>query len=213
VIPREVYKEAMDESLKNAKALVQEAYLVAKHVSNTHALMLKNLAIEEVAKAYVCWQVANGILPLNHPYADPCDNRGVFKSHNTKNTIYMTLANTKLLFGMKKSNDETPILSEQELLVLSLFATTFGKEGTKRRFEWMYVNIIKVDDDHYSVSSPLSKDKDLNVIDFRGIKSIIGMIESFDEFSKTQPFLDNLEMLRAETRKFDTVYPDNPLWD
>ena len=54
MIPIEVYQEAMVESLKNAKALIKEAVLVAKNVSMTHALILKNLAIEEIAKANAC---------------------------------------------------------------------------------------------------------------------------------------------------------------
>ena len=212
MIPREVYKEAMEESLKNAKALIEESYLVAKNVSKIHGLMLKNLAIEEVSKAYACWQAANSLIPLNHPFIDPKDRISVFRNHDTKNSMYMAIANASLMAGMKKQKGEPITTTPQEVAFMGRLSDNFGKEGTKRRFEWMYVNIVE-ENGQYKVSSPLKMEKDVHGVDYRGIKYNIGFIEKIDKFSKTKEFKDRLSELRVIFKKFDNNYPVNPIWD
>ena len=125
----------------------------------------------------------------------------------------MDIANAEFIFVMKKQKGEPTTPSDQEVVVMGLLSELFGKEGTKRRFEWMYVNIVE-DKRQYSVSSPIKMDKDVTFIDFRGIKSQIQLVERIIKFSKTKVFTNRLNELREIFKnKFDKNYPDESIWE
>ena len=57
-------------------------------------------------------------------------------------------------------------------------------------------------------------DKGIVVIDYRGIKSQIQLVEKFIGFSKTKVFSNRFNEIREIFRnKFDINYPENPIWE
>jgi AbiV family abortive infection protein len=214
MIPRTIYKEAMNESIKNAEMFVYEAKLIDAKGSRTHALLLKNLAIEEVAKAYVCWMIANRVIPLNHPIVWPRGKKTIFRSHNVKNKIYMDIASVFLLWQMQKEGKrESGPLTKGELAGISIVTQFMGKEGTKKRSDWMYVDIARNKEGNWYVSSPLSNDNIITQPNFKQIETMIGFVKWIGEFAKSVQFMDYLEQLREETRTTDSDFPDDPIWE
>jgi AbiV family abortive infection protein len=215
LIPREVYKEAMDESLKNAEMFVYEAKLIAQRGSRTHALLLRNLAIEEVAKAYVCWMVTNRVIPLNHPIVWPKGKKTIFRSHDTKHKAYLDVASALLLNQMQKSGQREPgFITKGELVGINILTQFMGKEGTKKRFEWMYVDIIRnKEKTKWTISSPLLLDSTIKPLEFTHIEAMIGFVKSIRNFAESDQFAANLEKVQEETRRLDSDYPDTPIWD
>ncbi len=213
MIPREVYKEAMEESLKNAKALIRDAYLVGKQVSMTHALMLKNLAIEEIAKSNACWLVVAEILPRNHPMVMITGKKSVFRNHDVKNTLYMGLAGAMNVARMKRAG----LIDEKEspeglALGIGLASTIIGPMGTKKRFEWMYVDIVKNKEGEWIISSPLKLDNNNKVIDFRNVKKVIQFMDTQIRFLKDSKMKDHRIMMRKWYKDNDSDYPEKPEW-
>lgn len=214
MIPREMYKEAMEESLKNAEMFIYEAKLIAEKGSQTHALLLKNLAIEEIAKAYVCWMVAYRVIPLNHPIVWPRSKRSIFRSHEVKNRVYMDIASAHMLQQMQKSGLREPgPMTHGEIVGISIVTQFMGKEGMKKRSEWMYVDIVKDENKNWSVSSPLLYDNEVRSPDFNHIDAMIGFIKRIRAFAESPHFADNLEKTREETRRLDPDFPPDPVWD
>ena len=214
MISRELYKEAMDESLKNAEMFVYEAKLIAEKASQTHALLLKNLAIEEIAKAYVCGMVAYRVIPLNHPIVWPKSKKTIFRSHDVKNRVYIDIASAHMLQYMQKSGlRETGPITTGEITGISIVTQFMGKEGTKKRSEWMYVDIVQDKKKNWYVSSPLLYNEEVKPPDFNHIDAIIGFIKRIIAFAESSHSADNLEKVREDTRKLDPEFPDDPIWD
>ena len=212
MIPREVYREALDECLKNAEMFVYESKLITEKGSHVHALLLKNLAGEEVAKAYVCWMVANRVIPLNHPIVWPKGKKTIFRSHDTKNKVYIEIASAMLL---RQSGQREPgPATKGELLGIGLVAQFMGKEGTQKRSEWMYVDIVRnKKKKQWVVSSPLLLDKTTRPPEFGQIDEMIGFVKRIREFTENDQFADNLEQVREDTQKADPDFPDPPVWE
>jgi len=208
-----VYKEAMEESLGNAKALLQEAGMVARTVSITHALMLKNLAIEEIAKSLACWYVVAEILPMNHPLVRITGKKSVFRNHDVKNTIYMCMTGTMLLAQWKRMGlADGDDISEGNLFGVGLGATALGPIGTKKRFEWMYVDIVRNKEGDWTVSSPLKLDQQKKSVDFSSVKASIKYLELLMKFMSE----DEFEKYRMDRREWfvknDPDFPKKPRW-
>jgi AbiV family abortive infection protein len=214
LIPREIYKEAMAESIRNAEVFIQEAKIIAEKGSSTHSLLLKNLAIEEVAKAYVCWMVAHRVIPLNHPIVWPRGKKTIFRSHDAKNKIYMDLASAFLLWQMQKEGKrKSGPLTKGEIAGISVVTQYMGRKGTEKRSEWMYVDIVRGKDGKWFVSSPLSNDDLMTPVNFGQIDAIIAFLKSIEEFAESAQFADYLEQMQEETRKSDSDFPPDPLWE
>ncbi len=210
--PREVYHEAMIESLRNAKALVKEAALVAQNVSMTHALMLKNLAIEEVAKAYACWLVVHEIIPRNHPMVKLFGKKSVFRSHDVKNKIYTELGSGMFLDKIKKIGQISEDLDLEGASVgIGLVSSILGRIGTEKRFEWMYVDVVHRDGE-WIISSPLKADRKQRNINFWGIKTTIGFVDSLIHISKQKEFDKMQKEMRRKYEKQDADFPSSPIW-
>jgi AbiV family abortive infection protein len=213
LIPKEVYREAMVESLKNAKALVQESYLVAKNVSSTHALMLKNLAIEEIGKAIACWNVVAEILPRNHPMIKRSGPKSVFRNHDVKNALYVAFEGSLLLAQWKReSGNGIEETSEGELLGLGLAASALGPFGTKKRFEWMYVDVVRNQDGAWGVSSPLKTDSQQRVISYVGVKGCINYLEWLIGLLGNETIEEYRTQRREWLSKNDSDFPKKPRW-
>jgi AbiV family abortive infection protein len=213
LIPKEIYREVMEESLKNAKALVQESYLVATNVSNTHAKMLKNLAIEEIGKAVACWNVVAEILPRNHPMIRITGKKSVFRNHDVKNAIYSAYEGSIFLTQWKKATgSENEAISESELLGLGLAASALAPFGTKKRFEWMYVDIVQEDDGTWSVSSPLKNDTGQQVINYTLIKQSIAYLDWLFKQLGSNMIIEYRQQRREWLMKNDPDFPKNPKW-
>lgn len=213
LIPIEVYHEAMIESLRNAKALVEEAVLVARQVSMTHGLMLRNLAIEEAAKAHVCWLVVAGILPRNHPMVKTLGKKSVFRNHDVKNAVYLELANSINLDGMKRAGEILGDTDPEQLAhVMGYLSSVIGRKGTEKRFEWMYVDIVEEGDGSWSVSSPLKMDKENQSIYFKNIKDVVRFLEIEIQFLRDARLHEYRDNMREFYKENDSDFPDKPKW-
>ena len=142
MIPREIYKETMEESLKNAEALIEASEAVGKHASKVHALMLSGLASEEIAKAYACWLVVAKLIPRNHPLVGFQRKKSVFRSHDIKHELSTVMGATLLLAGLNKTEARESFVPDKGALFgMGIVAKYFGPENTRIRSNRMYVDI------------------------------------------------------------------------
>ncbi|MFW9804691.1 MAG: AbiV family abortive infection protein [Candidatus Thorarchaeota archaeon] len=212
MISREVYEEAMHESLRNAKALIREAVLVGREISSTHALLLKNTAIEEIAKAYACWLVVAKVVPRNYSLIRPGNRKGVFRDHDAKYTMYIGLHSSLIMHAEKAKKSPGEKVTQEELLGAAVGATIIGPTGTKKRFEWMYVDIRKNQEGKWFVSSPLKQDKGAKLIDFRGVKTVVRYVEHLTGFMKRPEFEEYQKEMIEWFRENDSEFPREPKW-
>jgi hypothetical protein len=140
-------------------------------------------------------------------------NKSVFRNHDVKNAIYVAFEGSLLLTRWKKEkgNENEPI-SEGELMGLGIAASAIGPLGTKKRFEWMYVDIIQDEDDGWSVSSPLKNDKQLQVINYTGIKGCIRYLEWLIGILGSNEVVEYRQQRREWLTKNDPDFPKNPKW-
>ena len=141
LIPKELYHELFVESIRNAEMLIEEAKLIAESKSKTHARMLHNLAIEEVAKGYACLLVASGMIPRSHPLVRRTGKGCVFAGHDVKYGFYTAVAQKLFSKELQKAKSgERSIFAGHEAEYLTLMATVqdllseaFQKKGTADR--------------------------------------------------------------------------------
>jgi len=213
LIPREIYREAMNESIKNARMMLDEADIISERRSVVHARVLQNMAIEEVAKAYVCWLVTNGVIPYNHPLVDPQDGKSVFQNHQIKVSIYVAIANILNVLILREAGIRGSSLpSERRILALDTVLDWVSEKGSKKRYDWMYVD-VKIDKKgNYTVSSPLLIDSDIILDGLNGVRSTINLICWLDNQSKTESFAKKRTRMREKIRTSDDMFPPNPEW-
>ncbi len=213
LIPLDVYKEAMDESLKNAVALIQASIAVANDASKVHGLLLSGLASEEIAKAYACLLVASKLIPRNHPLIEYQNKKSVFRNHDVKNELMTTMGATLLLAGYKKTKPgESFIPDRGEMFGMGLVANYMGSESTKIRSDRMYVDIRKNKTRKFEVLSPMKMETDGFVLDHKLSEIMIAQILHLYELFTTEEFQQDIEKHRAKLRQFDTQSPTNPEW-
>lgn len=80
VVQRKVFADAAKSSLKNAERWIDDANILIDKSSYGHSVSALYIAVEEMAKALICWQVGEGIMPLknNKLVSD------IFRSHKVK---------------------------------------------------------------------------------------------------------------------------------
>ena len=80
----DLYVKATKMSLENAEQWIKDAKLLIKNSSFGHASALLRFALEELAKAYVCWISSERIFPMDNKVI-----KDVFRKHETKNQVIM----------------------------------------------------------------------------------------------------------------------------
>lgn len=213
MVPLEVYKEAMEESLKNAEALIDAAKAVGDHAQKAHALMLHGLSQEEIAKAYACWLVVAKVIPRNHPVVGFNRKKSVFRNHDIKHELVISLGSTLMLAGLKGTKaGESFIPSKGEIFGMGIVANFMGPESTKIRSDSMYVDIRQDEKKSYEVLSPLKLNtKEFN-LDFSLSELLIGQIRHLYDVSTTDEFKQDIEKHRSFVRENSPDYPDKPQW-
>ncbi len=213
MIPIEVYRLTLNECINHAEELLNISRIIASRGSKAHALLLKNFAVEEIAKAYVCWLVSSEILPRNHPIAKTTSKRGVFRNHDTK-YILSTTVGSMLIIGAQKGMrpGEFYVPDAGELTGISIAATAIGKIGTKKRFEWMYTDIITDSDGNWKVTSPLKLDLDETILNYGLDESMIAYLKNLRKSSNTEDFKKRVREYRTKLSKIDPEYPSKPKW-
>ena len=213
MISRDIYKEAMEERLRNAEALIEASKAVGKDALKVHALMLSGLASEEIAKAYVCWLVVSKLIPRNHPLVQYQSKKSIFRSHDIKYEIITTMGATLLLAGFKKVKPgESFIPGRGEIFGMDIVAKHLAPESTRIRADRMYVDIRKNKSKKYKVLSPLKMNTDDFVLDYRFSTLMIEHIRYLYQLSSTDGFEHDIEKHRSNLRNIDPQYPDNPIW-
>jgi AbiV family abortive infection protein len=213
VIPREVYKEAMEESLKNAEALIKASKAVANDASQAHALMLHGLAQEEIAKGYACWLVIAEVIPRNHPLIGFSRKKSVFRNHDVKHELFISMGSTMMLAGLRGTKSgESYIPDKGEIFGMRLVANFMGPEITKIRSDMMYVDIRQNEPKTYEVLSPLKLNIQEYNLDYSFSELLIEQIRHLLHLSTTDDFKQNIERYRSLIRNNSPDYPENPLW-
>ncbi len=230
----EVYREAMNESLKNAEQWLADARLLAQHDSRIHSFVLRDLAGEEIAKSYACWQVLVGALPVNHPLVRPNIEEttetvmkklkkeaernqrrvrqgklpkkqiSVFSSHSMKYGLMNDLGSQ---FFKEKDSQE---MTEKAEAFLGAVNQMIGEIAVLKRSEWMYVNLCKTEKG-LKVTSPLNSK--INVFDstfalkqmsLDAIKRLVSL--HHDDVSEW------VRKRKKALKRLDAYFPRNPKW-
>ncbi len=231
---KDAYREAMHESLKNAEQWLADAQLLANHGSRPHSFVLRDLAGEEIAKAYACWQVLVGALPVNHPLVRPNveettetvmkklekeakrDSRRVRQGKLPKKQISV-FSSHSMKYGLMNDlgsqffkGEDTQEMTDETEAFLGSVNQMIGELGVLKRSEWMYVNLCKTEND-LKVTSPL--------------KSKIPIFDP--RFTLKQKSLDAIKQLVSSSpvelsqwvqkrkkalKKLDAYFPRNPKW-
>lgn len=245
-VPIEVYHEVYLESIRNAEMLIEEAKLIAESKSKTHARMLHNFAIEEVAKGYACLLAACGMIPRNHPLVLRWGKGSVFTQHDVKYSFFAVVAQDLFLKEIEKAKrgersifvgHETEYLTFMAVVQESLSkafqkagiadAELTGDEGiharavagaitgpkaTKKRFEWMYVDVVKQAGGLWFVSSPLKSDPKDTGPDFGLTELVIAQVKSVDGMRESPEFDAFRRKYREFLSRLDASLPKNPVW-
>jgi hypothetical protein len=108
---------------------------------------------------------------------------------------------------LEESND-----SEGLAFGVGVASGIIGPMGTKKRFEWMYVDIKKNKEGRWAVSSPLKLDHENVSISFKGVKDTIRFVEVEIDFLQ-DPRLDEYRTNVLEWfKKYDADFPKTPKW-
>jgi AbiV family abortive infection protein len=231
---KEAMREVMKESIRNAEQWLKEARLIQDKGSLAHTCVLRDLAGEEIAKAYACWQVLAGALPTNHPLVRPgmrestqdTLNRleeeakrektnlekgrkprkdiSIFTSHSMKYALITDLASQFLT-----PPQETPPTKEGQAF-LGALKMVMGEFGVLKRQEWLYVNLFR-ESGEYGITSPLRPDSDLVECNLVLQEQVLSTIKGLTEADPRQ-FSDWSEARRKELIEKDAYMPDNPVW-
>lgn len=140
-----LYSKAAKLSLENAEQWIEDAKLLMEHSSFGHASALLRFALEETAKAYICWFTSEGIWPLeNKPIKD------VFQYHRAKNQVILGLLSyviwlSKRNFSLKRAIEEMPEPSDEEILEAyeEFEVMVTGAEKMRQRAIYVNVNLEK----------------------------------------------------------------------
>jgi len=140
-----LYAKAMKMSLENAEQWIKDAKLLMKHGRFGHASALLRFALEETAKAYICWFTSEGIWPLeNKPIRD------VFQYHRVKSQVFLGLFSyvtwlSKWNFSLKRAIEEMPEPSDEEILEAyeEFEEMITGAEKMRQRAIYVDVNLEK----------------------------------------------------------------------
>ena len=87
-----LYSKAAKSSLENAEQWLKDARLLLEDGSFGHANALLRFAVEEGAKALVCWYASEEMLPVEHYLT-----RDVFWDHKIKNEIFLGFLSVLML--------------------------------------------------------------------------------------------------------------------
>lgn len=148
------YAQAARLGLENSDQWIKDAKLLINNSSFGHANALLRFACEELAKSYLCWLCAEGILPIESKIV-----KDSFKKHGIKNKLILGF-----MFGvMLQNNHSQPTeLSYQEILEMrkQFEAMVFGSEKMRQRA--IYVDSIP---DKKQIQTPLAiTKKETNVV-------------------------------------------------
>jgi AbiV family abortive infection protein len=231
----DAYREAMKESIKNAEQCLKDARLLARHGSHTHSFVLRDLAGEEIAKAFACWQVLVGALPSNHPLVRPNieentetilerlkneaerDRRrvregkppkkqiSVFMSHAMKYALSSDLA-TQFFIPEESRKEMTP---EAEVFLGSL-NQVMGEIGVLKRSEWLYVNLSKTEEG-LKVTSPMKTELGAFDPDFPINQKSLEVIKKLVS-TPSPEFSRWVERRRESLKRLDPYFPKDPKW-
>lgn len=81
-----LYSKAAKSSLENAEQWIKDAKLLLEHESFGHASALLRIALEETAKAHICWFTSEGMWPIENKVI-----QDVFRYHKVKNRLFLGL--------------------------------------------------------------------------------------------------------------------------
>lgn len=140
-----LYSKAAKLSLENAEQWIEDAKLLMEHSSFGHVSALLRFALEETAKAYICWFTSEGIWPLeNKPIKD------AFQYHRVKNQLILGLLYgviwlSKWDFSLKRAIEEMPEPSDEEILEAyeEFEEMITGAEKMRQRAIYVDVNLEK----------------------------------------------------------------------
>jgi hypothetical protein len=228
------YQDAMLESLRNAQQWLEDARLIVNNGSIAHSFVLRDLAGEEIAKAYACWQVLVGAIPTNHPLVKPSkketietvskrlgkeakrDSRrvrqgkkpkkpiSVFTSHAMKYALAADLSSS--FFRTKEVQAD----SEKLEAFLGGLNAVFGEIGVMRRSEWLYVNLCE-SDQGLDVSSPMRKDFQVHDSKFQLKQMSLEAVKKLVAASPSE-FSNWASTRRKRLKESDPYFPNNPKW-
>ena len=196
------------ESLENAAAWLNDAELLRKHGSKSHARALLVIAGEEIGKASTCLLAAHGTLPFNHPEVDFRGNSSVFRSHRLKNDAVLGLIYS--IINEEEFEKSSSTLLKQNLDKKHYRNLGFGKAATRMRTRWMYVD-IEQEKNEIRILSPLESDsgnpEEVATILVRVISTLREMIES--GFFESEEY----ERYKVAMQEMYHDFPKSPEWE
>ena len=104
---KSLFREGMKLCLENAEQWMNDAKLLMYNSSYGHSYTLLVFADEEIAKAYICWLVAEHMIPVNSKFV-----QDTFSKHRTK---HETLVGVFLGAMLKEELSKGQITIEQIL--------------------------------------------------------------------------------------------------
>jgi len=109
-----LYSKAARSSLENAEQWLKDARLLLEHGSFGHANALIRYAVEEGAKALVCWYVSEEMWPVEHHLTE-----GVFWDHRAKTEVFLGFLSVLMLrkggFSRETLLEQTSEISEEQI--------------------------------------------------------------------------------------------------
>jgi len=154
-----LYAQATKLSLENAEQWIKDAKLLIKNSSFGHASALLRFAVEETAKAYVCWLTSERLFPIENKVV-----RDVFKKHKVKNEVMMALA-YGLTWRRTHPLDTEP--SDEEIIQAYRQFEAIIVSTEKMRQKAIYVNMYL---DKKETETPLT-------INEKEVKSVLELAE------------------------------------
>lgn len=211
-----IYHEAAEAALDNAKDWLNLAQYTLESGVTGHAISLAIIANEEIAKAYGCYVVAEGIIPKGDP-----EFKALFRDHyvKTEQMLVFYLMSTlgthfqmglvdadEFLKNVLESNPKDILSAEQEL------EKQIQKEARRiqrQRTQGMYIGIRKKKN-RIVIKKPKNVKKNTatssiqTVKDYHELVSVI--VKTIRNHPKARKFFKvYLELLIKENRKTATI--------
>jgi len=190
---KSLFREGINLSLENAEQWIKDAKLLMDNSSYGHSYSLLVFADEEIAKAYICWLVAEDMIPSDSKFV-----QDIFSKHRTK---HETLVGIYLGAMLKRDISKgqitiEEILKESPALTIEKLEKTLEEMERLLDFtEMMRQKGIYVDEKEGKMVSPKSIGKEeceelLQGVEHRFdyVKRLIGEITLSEKHSLKQFF-------------------------
>jgi len=201
---KSLFREGINLSLENAEEWIKDAKLLMDNSSHGHSYSLLVFADEEIAKAYICWLVAEDMIPADSKFV-----QDIFSKHRTKHETLVSIYLGAMLKEELSKGQITieQILKESPVLTIEEIEKALGEMERLLDFtEMMRQKGIYVDKREGRMVSPRSIGKEeceelLHGVEhrFNYVKRLISEITPSEKHSLKQ-FFKSLPMEVWNTR-------------